>query len=74
MEVCERLEILCISPARDLASTLEVTLFCGAVRHSVAILSGCPTFTQNHILDTAQMWKVEPRFHVTIPDLCPICL
>jgi len=75
VEVCERLEILCISPARDLASTLEVTLFCGTVRHSVAILSGCPTSTAAHILlDTAQMWWVEPRFLETIPDLYPLCL
>ena len=75
MEVCERLEILCSSPARDLASTLEVMLYCGTVRHSVAVSSGCPTSTAAHILlDTAQMWRVEPRFLETIPDLYPLCL
>ena len=75
MEVCERLEILCISPARDLASALEVMLYCGTVRHSVAVSSGCPSSGPTaHILDTAQMWRVEPRFLETIPDLCPLCL
>ena len=75
MEVCERLEILCISPARDLASALEVMMYCGTVRHSVAVSSGCPTSAAAHVLlDTAQMWRVEPRFLETIPDLCPLCL
>ena len=74
MEVCERLEILCSSPARDLASALEVMLYCGTVRHSVAVSSGCPSSGPTaHILDTAQMWRVEPRFPETIPDLCPTC-
>ena len=75
MEVCERLEILCISPARDLASALEVMMYCGTVRHSVAVSSGCPTSAAAHVLlDTAQMWRVEPRFLETIPDLCRTCL
>ena len=75
MEVCEHLGILCSSPARDLASTLEVMMYCGTVRHSVAVLSGCPTSAAAHVLlDTAQMWRVEPRFLETIPDLCPLCL
>ena len=75
VEVCERLEILCISPARDLASALEVIMYCGTVRHSVAVSSGCPTSAAAHVLlDTAQMWRVEPRFLETIPDLCPLCL
>ena len=75
VEMCKRLGILCSSPARDLASTLEVILYCGTVRHSVAVSSGCPTSPPSHILlDTAQMWRVEPRFLETIPDLCPLCL
>ena len=75
MEVCERLEILCSSPARDLASALEVMLYCGTVRHSVAVSSGCPTSAVAlTLLGTAQMWRVEPRFLETIPDLCPTCL
>ena len=75
MEVCERLEILCSSPAGDLASTLEVMMYCGTVRHSVAVSSGCPTSSAAHILlDTAQVWRVEPRFLETIPDLYPLCL
>ena len=75
VEVCEHLGILCSSPAVDLASTLEVMMYCGTVRHSVAIPSGCPTSTAAHILlDTAQMWWVGPRFLETIPDLYPLCL
>ena len=75
MEVCKQLGILCSSPARDLASALEVMVCGGTVRHSVAIPSGCPTSTAAHILlDTAQMWRVEPWFLETIPDLCPLCL
>ena len=75
MEVCERLGSLCSSPAGDLASALEVMMYCGTVRHSVAIPSGCPTSTAAHILlDTAQMWWVGPRFLETIPDLYPLCL
>ena len=75
MEVCERLGILCVSPAGDLASALEVMMYCGTVRHSVAIPSGCPTSTAAHILlDTAQMWRVEPQFPEMIPDLCLTCL
>ena len=75
MEVCERLGILCVSPAVDLASALEVMMYCGTVRHSVAIPSGCPTSTAAHILlDTAQMWRVEPQFPEMIPDLCLTCL
>jgi len=75
VEVCKHLGILCSSPARDLASTLEVILYCGTVRHSVAVSSGCPTSTAAHILlDTAQMWRVEPQFPEMIPDLCRTCL
>jgi len=75
VEVCERLGILCSSPAVDLASALEVMMYCGTVRHSVAIPSGCPTSTAAHILlDTAQMWRVEPQFPEMIPDLCLTCL
>ena len=75
MEVCERLGILCSSPAVDLASALEVMLYCGTVRHSVAVSSGCPTSAAAHVLlDTAQVWRVEPQFLETIPDLYPLCL
>ncbi|POI18635.1 hypothetical protein CIB84_017621 [Bambusicola thoracicus] len=50
-------------------------MYCGTVRHSVAVLSGCPTSALTHILlDTAQKWRVEPLFLETILDLCPICL
>ncbi|POI18773.1 hypothetical protein CIB84_017482 [Bambusicola thoracicus] len=48
-------------------------LYCGTVRRSVAISSGCPTSTSTQILDTAQKWKVKPWFLEMIPDLCPIC-
>ena len=50
-------------------------LYCGTVRHSVAVSSGCPSSTAGHILlDTAQMWRVEPQFLELIPDLCRTCL
>ena len=73
VEVCERLGILCSSPARDLASALEVMLYCGTVRESVAVSSGYPIYTAHILLDTAQMWRVEPQFREMIPNLCPIC-
>ena len=75
MEVCERLGSLCSSPAGDLASALEVILYCGTVRHSVAVSSGCPpSGLAVQILDTAQMWRVEPQFLELIPALCRTCL
>lgn len=75
MEVCERLGILCSSPAGDLVSALGVMMYCGTVRHSVAVPNGCPTSTATHILlDTALMCRVEPQFPETIPDLCHTCL
>ncbi|POI19508.1 hypothetical protein CIB84_016747 [Bambusicola thoracicus] len=50
-------------------------VFGGTVRHSVAVLSGCPPSSVVHILlDTAQMWRVEPRFLEMIPDLCHLFL
>ena len=75
VEMCKRLGILCSSPAGDLASALEVIMYCGTVRHSVAVSSGCPSSAAAHILlDTAQVWRVEPQFLETIPDLYPLCL
>lgn len=74
VEVCKQLGTLCTSPARDQASTSEVTMCCGTARHLLAGLSGCPS--SMHLViqkTTAKWWRAEPMSPGTIPSPRLIC-